>query len=124
MNDNYYKIIDLIENRSSKKYINNEELNELASQTSAYNKTEIVVYCNVNLRKIKNKLFFDNCKFFGLTLLLLIISSGLLNQYNEFFNINFIIDCIIVLFWVRPGNYILAMKQSRYKRFRAKFSAS
>ncbi len=126
MSDNYYKIIDLIENRSNKKKINNQELNKLVSQTSAYNKTEIVVYCNVKIRKIKDKLFFNNCKFLGIALSLLIISSSILNQYfdNKIFNIRFIFDCITVLFLLRPGNYILAIKQSRYKRFRAKFSAS
>ena len=81
MSDNYYKIIDLIENWSNKKKINDQELNQLASQTSAYNKTEIVVYCNVNIRKIKDQLFLNNCKFFAITLLLLTISSSVLNQY-------------------------------------------
>ncbi len=125
MNDNYYKIIDLIENCSNKKDIDNQKLNELVSQTSAYNKTEIVVYCNVNLRKIKDQLFLNNCKFFGLALLLLIISSRILNQYfdNEISGI-IILYSIILLFLFKPGNYMLAVKRSRYKRFRAKFSAS
>ncbi len=126
MSDNYYKIIDLIENRSNKKKINDQELNQLVSQTSAYNKTEIVVYCNVKIRKIKDKLFFNNCKFLGIALSLLIISSSILNQYfdTNFFDIQFILECITLLFLLRPGNYMLTIKQSRYKRFRAKFSGS
>ncbi len=126
MSDNYYKIIDLIENRSNKKKINDQELNQLVNQTSAYNKTEIVVYCNVKIRKIKDKLFFNNCKFLGIALSSLIISSSILNQYfdTNFFDIQFILECITLLFLFRPGNYMLTIKQSRYKRFRAKFSAS
>ena len=126
MSDNYYKIIDLIENRSNKKKINDQVLNQLVSQTSAYNKTEIVVYCNVKIRKIKDKLFFNNCKFLGIALSSLIISSSILNQYfdTNFFDIQFILECITLLFLFRPGNYMLTIKQSRYKRFRAKFSAS
>ena len=126
MNDNYYKIIGLIENRSNKKKIDDQELNQLVSQTSAYNKTEIVVYCNVKIRKIKDKLFFNNCNFLGIALSSLIISSSILNQYfdTNFFDIQFILECITLLFLFRPSNYTLAVKRSRYKKFREKFSAS
>ena len=125
MVDNYYKIIDFLENCPDKIDINDKRLNQLIRQASVYNKTEIVVYCTVKLRKITKQLTLSRCKSLALGVLLAIVFYTSFNEYfvNGFWNIILMFDAIVIGFLIRPNNYLLAKKVSKYKRFRAKFSA-
>ena len=126
MVDNYYKIIDFIENCPDKIDINDKQLNQLIRQTSAYNKTEIVVYCTVKLRKITRQLTLTRYQSLALGVLLAIVLYISLNEYfvNDFWNAILIFDAIVIGFLIKPNNYLLPKKVSKYKRFRAKFAAS
>ncbi len=128
MADNYDRILDFIEKSTDGKNIDSEEFHELIKGISSFDKRELVRYCQAKLKKNAPKLVRRNLKYlilgvFLATLMYIPLSflfPGLLA--NNFLTALFVFNCISVVFLLRPKNHPLVKQESKYLKFKSKFS--
>ena len=129
MHDNYYRVLELIEQSTDGMDIDSVEFNELTKEISSFDKRELVRYCQAKLKEIRRQLLFRDFKYFMLGVLLaLIIYLALCFLFPEYFpndllGVSLILPCVYLVFELRPKNHPLAKQVSKYMNFKSKFSS-
>ncbi len=130
MADNYYRILEIIENSSDDLNIDNEELSRLMVGMTRFDKNEIVKYCTIKMGKIQTKMWVRDFKYaiLGVSLagLIYIILLLLFPTFiaDDFSGLLLILPSVYLVFCLRPKNHTLLEKHSKYKKFKSKFSTN
>ena len=130
MNDNYYRVLEIIENSTDNINIDTEQVSQLMTKMTKFEKREIVLYCEMKLKKIRKQLFFRDLKYGMLGGLLASILYIPLSYFfpeiigDNLFQLLLILPCVYLVFCLRPKNPTLVKQESKYKQFKAQFSSN
>ena len=130
MADNYYRILEIIENSSDDLNVDSEQLSQLMIEMTRFDKNEIVEYCTMKMEKIRTKMWVRDFKYaiLGVSLagliyiiLLLFVPAFIADDFS---GLLLILPCIYLVFCLRPKNHTLFEEHSKYKKFKSKFSSN
>ena len=130
MADNYYRILEIIENSPDDVNGDNEELRRLMMEMTRFDKNEIVKYCTTKMGKIQKKILVRDFKYtiLGVSLagLIYIILLLLFSTFiaDDFSGLLLVLPSVYLVFCLRPKNNTLLEKHSKYKEFKSTFSTN
>ena len=130
MADNYYRILEIIENSPDDLNIDGEELSQLMMGMTRFDQDEIVKYCTIKMGKIKTKLLVRDFKYATLGVLLAVLIYIILLLLfpafiaDDFSGLLLVLPCTYLVFCLRPKNNTLLETHSKYKKFKTKFSGN